>query len=105
MKIFLGILAGVVLTFVGLIAFSMYMTQPSNQPTSGFDVQTEEDVFVSSCMGEGASREYCECAYNGIVDDYGDDVWNDIAGMTDDELMDLLLPYIIGCEDSSYQIH
>ena len=105
MKIFLGILAGVVLTFVGLIAFSMYMTQPSSQPTQTSNVSAMKAVFVESCMGEGASREYCECAYNGIVDDHGHSVWDDVGGMTDDELMDLLLPYIISCEELSYEIH
>lgn len=93
-KVVLGMLATLGVLFILMVIVSLtYNPEPTTpKPT------TQEEAFMEACDdGSSGSRAYCECALDKIYEDNGQDVWEDLGGLSDRELLEWLMPYVEQC--------
>ena len=53
--------------------------------------------FVQSCMGEGASRSYCECVYEGADTTFTNNEFYELSKLPENEMLWVLEPIVESC--------
>lgn len=61
------------LVVLGVIGSQLDTYEPSPQAVDN----TNRNIFISACMGEGASRSACVCAIDSLVELYPDFLWDE----------------------------